>query len=433
MSKEAGEAVKRKKGGGGYHRNHYVPIWYQRRFMVPGMKEQKFQYLDLKPANVVKGTRRMLRKDLMHWGPGRCFYQDDLYTTRFGGFESTDIEQYFFGGVDNAAPAALDYFATFNHPSADGDSFHALLPYMSLQKLRTPKGLAMMEARLQSPTKNQILLRLQQLGQMYCALWSECIWSIADASESATKFIVSDHPVTVYNKGCFPGSRTCANFGDPEIWQTGTHTIYPISIDRCLILTNLSWVRNCYANPLRDRPHPELFREAMFNFMQIQVGRKLSEREVIEINYVIKSRAYRYVAAAEREWLYPERKLGNTRWDRLGDGLLFMPDPRGVTFSIGIVMGFTGGGGTAFDAYGRRPWQADYDDGKGVDAVEWNGLHAFQGEFARRYGPKRRGSSYEAHRIVTEDSENFHRYHLQSEGKCKALMRATLRKRQTGH
>src|SRR3984957_10299898 len=138
MSNEGREAPERKDGADGYHRNHYVPIWYQRRFLLPGMKELKFHYLDLKPGYVVKGTRKMLRKDLMHWGRGRWFYKDDLYTARFGGFESTDIEKYFFGGVDNAAPAALDYFAGFNHPSADGDSFHTLLPYLSLQKLRTP-------------------------------------------------------------------------------------------------------------------------------------------------------------------------------------------------------------------------------------------------------------------------------------------------------
>ena len=428
MSQKANEASHRKDSGG-YRRNHYVPIWYQRRFLPLGMKEQKFQYLDLRPGKVVRGTRKILRKDLMHWGPARCFFKDDLYTTRWGKFESTDIEQYFFGEVDNAAPAALDYFADFNHPSANGRALHVLLPYMSLQKLRTPKGLAMLESTLRRPTKTQVLLRLQQLAHMYCALWTECIWSIADASQSATKFIVSDHPVTVYNKGCFPASRSCGRFGDPEIWQTGTHTIFPLSIDRCLILTNLSWVRNFYTNPLKHRPHPELFRDAMFDFMQIQVGRMLSEREVIEINHVVKCRAYRYIAAAEREWLYPERALGNTRWDRLGDGLLFMPDPRGVTFTSGIVMGFKGGGGTAFDAYGRRPWQDDYDDGKGVDAVEWNGLHAFQGEFARRYGPRRRGSSYEAHQIVTEDSEDYHRYHLQCEGRCKALLRAAMRER----
>jgi hypothetical protein len=365
----------------------------------------------------------------MHWGPVRCFVQEDLYTTRFGAFESVDIEKYFFGKVDSDAPAALDYFANFSHPSADGDAFRALLTYMSVQKLRTPKGLSMLKAMSGSPSQNALLLQLQRVSQMYCALWTECIWSIVDASASATKFIVSDHPVTVYNKGCFPGSKACAEFRDPEVWKTGTHTIFPFDLNRCLILTNLSWVRNCYGNPMRDRPHPELFRSAIIDFRHIQVGRSLAEGEVIEINHVIKSRAYRYVAAAEKEWLYPERRLGGVRWDRLGGGLLFMPDPRGVSYSTGVYMGFRDGSATAFDTYGRRPWHKDFDADAGVDEVEWNGLHAFQGEFARRFGRRRRGASFEFDRLETEDSEEYHRELLRNEGRCKSLMRTAARTR----
>jgi hypothetical protein len=89
MSYDGREAPGQNAGAAGYHRNHYVPIWYQRRFLLPGMTELKFHYLDLKPGYVVKGTRKVLRKNLMHWGPARCFYEDDLYTTRFGRFEST--------------------------------------------------------------------------------------------------------------------------------------------------------------------------------------------------------------------------------------------------------------------------------------------------------------------------------------------------------
>jgi hypothetical protein len=345
----------------GYHRNHYVPIWYQQRFLGPALKEQKFHYLDLRPDFVTRGTRRIRRHDLLHWGPVRCFREDDLYTTRFGAFESTDIEKYFFGKQDNAAESALDYFANFEHENISSNAFHTMLPFMSVQKLRTPKGLAALAERIRSPNKNHLLIELQRLQQMYCALWTECIWSIADASDSNTKFIVSDHPVTVYNNACFPASQACAGFRDPDVWLTGTHTIYPLNLNRCLILTNLSWVRNCYTSPLRVRPNPSLFREAVFNFLHVQIGRKLSEREVIEINHVIKSRADRYIAASEKEWLYPERHVAKTRWDRLGNGYLFMPDPRAVSFGGEMFFGFEGGGSKAFDAYGHRTWQKGYD------------------------------------------------------------------------
>jgi hypothetical protein len=68
--------------------------------------------------------------------------------------------------------------------------------------------------------------------------------SIADASFSPTKFIVSDHPVTLYNPGCFPQSKCCRGHQDPDIRLVGTHTIFPLSRDKLLILTNVSWVRS---------------------------------------------------------------------------------------------------------------------------------------------------------------------------------------------
>jgi hypothetical protein len=39
-----------------------------------------------------------------------------------------------------------------------------------------------------------------RLRNLYCAIWTECVWLLADASRSPTKFLVSDHPVTVYNR-----------------------------------------------------------------------------------------------------------------------------------------------------------------------------------------------------------------------------------------
>ena len=60
----------------------------------------------------------------------------------------------------------------------------------------------------------------------------------------------------------------------------------------------------------------------MFKFTDIQTGRLLTDQEVNEINFIIKSRAYRYIAAGKKEWLFPEEYIGNTRWDQLGDGYL---------------------------------------------------------------------------------------------------------------
>jgi len=401
-----------------YRKNHYVPVWYQERFLPLGLGEKKFFYLDLKPDTVVSSGRSFKRHALLRWGPRNCFCQDDLYTTKYGSWVSTEIEEKFFGPLDATARPALDYFANFTHPSAEGDRFRQLVLYMSIQKLRTPKGFAYLSELTRRVDKNRVLVELQRLQQIFCAIWTECVWSIADASAAETKFLLSDHPVTVYNQGCFPASKWCLDHRDPEIWLTGTHTVFPLSLDKILILTNLSWVRYPYGNPVRDRPNSNPFRPALFKFTQIQTGRKLSNQEVMEINYVIKSRAYRYVAAADKAWLYPEETIGRPRWDRLGEDYLFMPDPRSVSFSSEVIIGYKHKRADFFDAYGRKPWQRDYNDKTEHDR-EWGTFQAFQGEFARRFGPRRRGSSFEFGDLRDEDSADFHKYHLSLEQQFK--------------
>jgi Protein of unknown function (DUF4238) len=399
-----------------YKENHYVPQWYQRRFLPP-TGEQKFRYLDLRPEAFIDaiGIKRR-KKILQRWGTDRCFKQTDLYTTRFGAGESTEIEQFFFGRVDREGREAVEYFANFSHPSADGDAFQALLNYMSVQKLRTPKGLAHFAEMTKLNNKNAVLLAMQSAQNLHCAIWTEAVWSIAEAAETATKFIVSDHPVTVYNEDCFPGSDLCRDFRDPAIWRNGTHTIFPLSPLKVLLLTNLSWARNPYGNASRLRPHPNPLRTAMFNFTHIQTRRQLSDVEVNQINFIIKKRAYRYVAAAEEEWLYPERHIPSEHWRKLNDRYLLMPDPRSVTFGGEVLVGYKGGGAEAFDEYGRRPWHKSYKDKTLADG-EWRTFRAFQGEYARLFGPKRRGISFEFGHETEEDSPDFHQYHLDSETK----------------
>ena len=261
---------------------------------------------------------------------------------------------------------------------------------------------------------------MQEIHRMHCALWTECIWSIVNASQSETKFILSDHPVTVYNQGCFPRSKWCRGANDPGIWLNVTHTIFPLSINNVLLLTNLSWIRNPYGNPLRKRPHSKLFRSAMFNFTSIQTGRILSEEEVVAINYIIKQRAYRYIASAEEEWLYPEKNLSFRRWDDIGGSYILMPDPRSVSFSSEIIIGYENGRADAFDEYGRKPWHDDYRDKKRHE-YEWDTFHAFIGEYARIFGPRRRGIAFEfGNKDKTEDSKDYHAYHLSLEQRHKA-------------
>jgi hypothetical protein len=413
-----------------YRRNHYVPQWYQHRFLPGHLPEKKFFYLDLHPEVFTNSQgRKHTRKALLRWGPPKCFCQDDLYTTKFDRWESTEIERKFFGKIDDKARDSIDYLANFEHPSVNYEAFNNMMLYLSVQKLRTPKGLDYLSSLIDIGDENLVLLMMQRLQYLYAAIWTESIWSIADASQTKTKFIISDHPVTVYNEGCFPFSKWCKGYKDPEIWLSGTHTVFPLCLDKILIMTNLSWVRNPYSNPRLLRPNPNPLRPAVFNFMSIQTGRILCETEVNEINFIIKRRAYRYIAAAEEEWLYPEKKIPSQNWDKLGRGYLLMPDPRSVVFSRGILIGYTNNRADAFDEYGRQPWQSGYRDDM-PNKEEWGTFQAFQGEFARVFGPKRRGRAYEFGELDNiEDSPDFHAYHLSLEKEYKRFRPKRAKKR----
>lgn len=162
------------------------------------------------------------------------------------------------------------------------------------------------------------LFAMQQFKNLHCAIWGESVWALVDANTTSTKFIISDHPVTVCNRECFPERNWCLGDKDPDIWLAGTHTLFPLSPTRLLVLTNLSWVRDPYRRATTERPNPNPLREAaMFSFLDIQTSRELSEEEVNQINYIIKRRARRVIASPVEEWLYPEQKIPTTHWRKL--------------------------------------------------------------------------------------------------------------------
>lgn len=397
-----------------YRHNHFVPEWYQKRFVPPGQKDQELFYLDLhsEPVTDPRGVVHQ-RKNPRRLGYRHCFAEDDLYTVKFAGIDSREIEKRFFGAIDRRGKSAVDYYARFAYPWDGRDALQDMLMYMSTQKLRTPKGLGWLTEKTNSADKNQVLAQMIRLQQLYCAIWTECVWLIADATDSETKFIVSDHPVTVYNRKCGPRSQWCRGYNDPEIWLHGTHTIFPLSLEKILILTNLSWVRNPYQSETGLRPNPNPFRSAMFKVTDIQTLRHLTEHEVREINFIIKSRAHRYIGAGKQEWLYPEKHITKSDWNRYGNGYLLMPDPRSVMYSTEILIGHKDGTATGFDEYGRRPWQKDYSGGKTDVDEDWNTFHRFQGEFAALFGPYRRGRAFTVMRLDNErDSDDFHQHHL---------------------
>ena len=79
-------------------------------------------------------------------------------------------------------------------------------------------------------------------------------------------------------------------------------------------------------------------------------------------------------------------------------------------------MGFRDGTATAFDEYGRRPWDPNYKQRSDQAPDEWFTFQKFQGEFARLHGPFRRGRIFQVNGLEQEmDSDEFHEYHLSLE------------------
>jgi hypothetical protein len=128
-----------------YRNNHYVPVWYQRRFLVPGTQE--LWYRDLQPdtwrdsRNLPHTTREVKRLGLT-----RGFAQRDLYTQFFGSQPRTLIEEKVFGEIDHRGRQAVDHFSNFEITAEGIRLFEPLLYYMSTQKLRTPKGLGWLKS-----------------------------------------------------------------------------------------------------------------------------------------------------------------------------------------------------------------------------------------------------------------------------------------------
>jgi hypothetical protein len=386
-----------------YRNNHYVPQWYQRRFIPPDSEDRELFLLDPKPETLRTGTgKKVKRKALRRTGPRRCFAINDLYTTRLEGVESRELEKTFFGEIDRRGQRAVEWFASDGWDGMYEEVLQDLMIFMSTQKVRTPKGLDWLQGMGKGRPREVVLAAMGHLRSLYGAVWAECVWQILDAASSPTKFIISDHPITVYNHACAPGNPFYTRgANDPDIRLHATHTIFPLSPNRLLVLTNRSWACNPYRPPLESRPNPNLFRAAMFNFLEIHQGRLLSESDVLAVNQIIKLRAYRYVAAGKEEWLYPEQH-GKVGWRDIADTALLMPDPRPLTPNSQIIIGYESGATSAMDAYGRLPGQPEYTQEMAA-ADDWGPLRRWQDEFEVRFGPEPRGGPWERMRKRDED------------------------------
>lgn len=345
-------------------RNHYVPVWFQRRFLEGS--HDKYYYLDLNPEiKQIDSKRNFTRKALHYWGPKQCFKQDNLYTTFFGNLKSDEIEKRLFGDLDRKGSAAIGYFSSdFNLKEGVHDAFNDLIRYMDAQRFRTPKSLDWIKLFNITNDHNAALFAMQSIMEFHVTMWMEGIWEFVSCKNTNTKFILTDTPITFYNSKAFPGSPKFKYPNDVGLTKVGTRTIFPIDKETCLIITHLQYVRNPWQNSLRERINVRAWKTTISSFLDIQFGRELEEIDVLRINYILKQRASKYIAAAQKEWLYPEKKLNSYLWSKLDKDWFLFPNPNHMMFSGGIVVGYKDGSSFAMDEYGRTPGDPNYQDEK---------------------------------------------------------------------
>jgi len=149
-------------------RNHYVPQWYQKRFLLP--THTKLGCLDLSPETIPLPNGRTVTMNNLHWWtPSQCFYEDDLYTTSFFGFVNDEVERYLFGTIDTDGCAAIRAFIN-NDIAALHRLFNRFFEYLDAQKIRTPKGLDWVKTKYSGLTQLQLMLEMQQIRRMHCTM-----------------------------------------------------------------------------------------------------------------------------------------------------------------------------------------------------------------------------------------------------------------------
>lgn len=289
--------------------NHYVPQWYQEGFFEPG--QNTYSYLDLNPRQHALGDGRVVIEKSKFVSPtSRAFCQRDLYSTFFGTAVNDEIERKLFGDIDARGALAVRAFA-----GEDASEWHrhftTFFEYLDIQKIRTPKGLDWLSAQYPRLAQNDLMFEMQGIRMMHCTIWTEGVREIVSAQDADVKFIVSDHPVTIYNHAIPPDAKGNGYPKEPSIALKGSQTIFPLNRDFCLILTNLEYAQDHSSSPLEKRTFAGNYRNSMVRTDAIIRTRKLTSEEVIRVNRVLKARAKRYIAAGKEEWLYLRTAVEN--------------------------------------------------------------------------------------------------------------------------
>lgn len=328
-------------------KNHYVPIWYQTGFQVNAADNWLLDISAprLRPDGtpIVFSPRRRPAKS--------SFWENELYVTRFGEVINDEVETVLFQEIDNYGADAVRAFV-------DGDEramhyqLKPLLSYLGAQKLRTPKGLAWIRGRYPALSQVELLTELQHLRHMFGTLWGESVREIVSAESSEVKFLVTDHPVTMFNAAVPEDAPQFADPMDPPLTWNGTQTLFALDANNLLILTHVPFAKDPgQVEASAKRINARYFGDALMRTDVLIRTRRFSTDQVITVNGWLKSRARRYIAAAEPDWLYPETH-GRPEPGALAQ--LLRPPSDGLwRYGGEIYIGYEDGSHGYRDQYGR--------------------------------------------------------------------------------
>lgn len=320
-------------------------------------RDNQLCYLTRRDIQLKNGEVKTVDSKRWHT-PAQKLYKTDLYSTFFGAEVNDDIERKLFGPIDDNGSKAVRAFLC-DDQSQWHNNFQDFFIYLDAQKLRTPKGLDWIKSKYPELSQMQLMMEMQSLRSIHCTFWAEGVRELVSAEDSDVKFIVSDHPVTIYNHACSPASELCEYPNDPDVALKGSQTIFPLDKNRCLILTNLEYARDPdNVNPLEQRTNAIRVRQSMVNTIEFINSRKLTADEVSQINHVIKSRAQSCVAAGKEEWLYPENRV-TSDWVDI-KRLLLPPTNQIYRFGGEMYAQFESGSVHYQDAFGRTEPQIEY-------------------------------------------------------------------------
>lgn len=77
-------------------------------------------------------------------------------------------------------------------------------------------------------SQNELMLEMQSIRMLNNTIWITGVREIISAEDPPIKFILTDHPVTVYNHGVPPTDAKCRHPDDPAIALKRSQTIYPL-------------------------------------------------------------------------------------------------------------------------------------------------------------------------------------------------------------